>query len=85
LKSFLKEVEGFALGDYSAALSKGDQLAAAERKATIDKLIRYTGLDARYLDETNLRWDVSLRARGNLRWHLLKNGLAPPPLFCAML
>src|SRR4029077_13548022 len=59
LKSFLKEVEGFALGDYSAALSKGDQLAAAERKATIDKLIRYTGLDARYLDETNLRWDVS--------------------------
>jgi carboxypeptidase C (cathepsin A) len=67
LKSFLKEVEGFALGDYSAALSKGDQLAAAERKATIDKLIRYTGLDARYLDETNLRWDVSHFTRQLLR------------------
>ena len=67
LKTYLKEVEGFALGDYSVALSKGDELPAAERKATIDKLVRYTGLDARYLDETNLRWDVSHFARQLLR------------------
>jgi carboxypeptidase C (cathepsin A) len=63
LKSFLKEVEGFAMGEYAAALAKGDDLPPAERKAVIDKLMRYTGLEARYLDETNLRFDVSHFAR----------------------
>jgi carboxypeptidase C (cathepsin A) len=67
LKSYLKEVESFALGEYSVALSKGDELPAAERKATIDKLARYTGLDAHYLDESNLRWDVSHFSRQLLR------------------
>jgi carboxypeptidase C (cathepsin A) len=67
LKAFLKEVEGFALGEYANALAKGDDLPAAERKALIDKLVRYTGLDARYLDETNLRWDVAHFTRQLLR------------------
>ena len=67
LKSFLKEAESFAMGEYSAALAKGDELSAAERKATIDKLVRFTGLDARYLDETNLRWDVQHFSRQLLR------------------
>ena len=67
LKSFLKEAEGFALGEYAAALSKGDELTPAERKVIIDKLVRYTGIEARYLDETNLRWDVSHFARQLLR------------------
>jgi len=67
LKSFLKEVEGFAMGEYSAALAKGDDLPAAERKAIIDKLVRYCGLDAHYIDESNLRWDVSHFARQLLR------------------
>jgi carboxypeptidase C (cathepsin A) len=67
LKSFLKEVEGFALGEYNTALAKGDDLPAGERKAVIEKLIRYTGLDAKYLEETNLRWDVSHFARQLLR------------------
>jgi carboxypeptidase C (cathepsin A) len=67
LKAFLKEAEGFASGEYATALMKGDTLGAAERKATIDKLVRYTGLDARYLDETNLRWDVSHFTRQLLR------------------
>jgi carboxypeptidase C (cathepsin A) len=67
LKSFLKEAEGFAIGEYSAALAKGDELPAAERKAVIDKLVRFTGLDAHYLDQTNLRWDVSHFARQLLR------------------
>ncbi|HEV2689323.1 MAG TPA: hypothetical protein VGV35_12240, partial [Bryobacteraceae bacterium] len=67
LKSYLKEVENFALGEYSTALSKGDELSAAERKTTIDKLVRYTGLDAHYIDESNLRWDVSHFARQLLR------------------
>ena len=67
LKSFLKESEAFALGEYSTALSKGDELPAAERKAVIDKLVRFTGLDAHYLDQTNLRWDVSHFTRQLLR------------------
>jgi carboxypeptidase C (cathepsin A) len=67
LKSFLKEAEGFAMGEYAAALAKGDDLSPAERKAVIDKLVRYTGLEARYLEETNLRFDVSHFARELLR------------------
>jgi carboxypeptidase C (cathepsin A) len=67
LKTFLKEAESLALGEYANALAKGDELPAAERKAAIDKLVRYTGLDAHYLDETNLRWDVSHFARQLLR------------------
>jgi carboxypeptidase C (cathepsin A) len=67
LQPFLKEVEAFAMGDYAVALGKGDELSPAERKATIDKLVRYTGLDAHYLEETNLRWDVSHFTRQLLR------------------
>jgi carboxypeptidase C (cathepsin A) len=67
LKSFLKDAESFALTEYSNALAKGDELPAAERKAVIEKLTRFTGLDAHYLDETNLRWDVSHFARQLLR------------------
>jgi carboxypeptidase C (cathepsin A) len=67
LKSFLKEVENFAIGEYSSAMNKGDELTGAERKAVIDKLVRYTGLDAHYLEETNLRWDVSHFTRQLLR------------------
>jgi carboxypeptidase C (cathepsin A) len=67
LKPFLKEVEGFAMGEYSAALNKGDALTPAERKATIDKLARYTGLEARYIDRSNLRYDVSHFTRELLR------------------
>ena len=67
LQPFLKEVEAFAMGEYAVALGKGDDLTPAERKATIDKLVRYTGLDARYLEDTNLRWDVSHFTRQLLR------------------
>jgi carboxypeptidase C (cathepsin A) len=63
LKSFLKEAESFAMGEYAAALAKGDELAPAERKPVVDKLVRYTGLEARYLERTNLRFDVSHFAR----------------------
>jgi carboxypeptidase C (cathepsin A) len=59
LKSFLKEAETFAMGDYSSALDKGDALGAAERKAVIEKLVRFTGLDPKYIDDSNLRWDVA--------------------------
>ena len=67
LKPFLKEVEDFALGEYSAALSKGDDLSASDRKSIIAKLVRYTGLDSRYIDDSELRWDVSHFTRQLLR------------------
>jgi len=65
--AFRKEVEAFAMGEYANALAKGDELPAAERKAVIDKLVRYTGLDASYIDESNLRWDVQHFARELMR------------------
>jgi len=67
MKSFLKDAETFAMGDYAVALGKGDQISPAERKATIEKLVRFTGLDPKYLDETNLRWDVAHFTRELMR------------------
>ncbi len=67
LKSLLKEVETFAMGEYSSALNKGDELPPAERKAVIDKLVRYAGVDAKYIDESNLRFDVAHFSRELLR------------------
>jgi carboxypeptidase C (cathepsin A) len=67
LKSFLREVEGFAMGEYSMALNKGDALPAADRKAVLDKLVRYLGLEGRYIDQSNLRVDVSHFTRELLR------------------
>jgi carboxypeptidase C (cathepsin A) len=67
VKSFLKEVEGFAMGEYTTALNKGDALPPAERKAIIDKLVKYTGLEARYIDQSDLRYDVSHFTRELLR------------------
>ncbi len=67
LKSFVQEVKNFATGEFSLALNKGDQLPEAERKAIVEKLVRYTGLDAHYIEESNLRFDVSHFARQLLR------------------
>ncbi len=67
LKSFLKDAENFAMTDYATALNKGDDLPPAERKATIEKIARYTGLDQTWLDETNLRFDVGHFTRQLLR------------------
>jgi carboxypeptidase C (cathepsin A) len=67
LRAFLKEVEGFAMGEYSTALNKGDALPANERKAVVDKLMRYTGLEARYIEQSNLRYDVQHFTRELLR------------------
>jgi carboxypeptidase C (cathepsin A) len=67
LKSFLKDAENFAMTDYSTALNKGDDITPAERKAIIEKISRYTGLDPQYLDDTNLRFDVGHFTRQLLR------------------
>lgn len=58
LQNLLKEVEAFASGPYQQALMKGDELPAEERKSVISKLQAYTGLDADYIDQANLRFNV---------------------------
>jgi carboxypeptidase C (cathepsin A) len=67
LKATLKEAENWAMTGYLQALDKGDQLTPAERKTVIEKLVRYTGLDARYIDNSELRFDVAHFTRELLR------------------
>jgi len=55
LKSFLKEVEAFAAGEYAAALLKGDGLAREERAAIVGRLADYTGLSREFIERSNLR------------------------------
>jgi carboxypeptidase C (cathepsin A) len=55
LQSLLKEVEKFALGEYAAALLKGDQMTRRERDGIVEKLARYTGLSPAFIRRSNLR------------------------------
>jgi len=57
LRKFLDEVEAFALGEYLAALVKGDRLPDAERDRVAQKVARYTGLKTEYIVSANLRVD----------------------------
>jgi len=67
LKATLKEAEGWAMTGYLAALNKGSRLPEAERKTAVEKLARYTGLEPRYVDESDLRIDVAHFTRELLR------------------
>lgn len=58
LADVLAEVTAFAEGDYLVALAQGDRLSDDERQAVADRLMRYTGLDGRYLDGTHLRIEI---------------------------
>ena len=55
LDAFLKEVRGFAGGQYASALLKGDRLEASEKEEVLTKLSAYTGLSKEYLLKANLR------------------------------
>ena len=63
LKTLLKEVEKFALGEYSEALLKGDRLTKRERTRMIEKMAHLTGLSAEFIDRTNLRIRTSISSR----------------------
>ena len=58
LRRTLEEVERWAMTDYAAALAKGSSLTPQERQEVIDKLARYTGLDRRWLDNSDLRVEI---------------------------
>lgn len=55
LQPVLNEAEEFALGEYAAALLKGDALSAKERAGVAEKLSRYTGISQEYILRSNLR------------------------------
>jgi carboxypeptidase C (cathepsin A) len=67
LRATLKEVENWANTDYLAALNKGDDLTPLERKAIIEKLARYTSLEPRDIEESDLRIDEGRFVRELLR------------------
>ncbi len=58
LQATLREVEAFALGEYTLGLAKGAALTASERARIVQKLARYTGLSAAYVERTNLRISI---------------------------
>ena len=54
----LREVEEFAVGEYTVALMKGTDLLEDERQEVIKKLTRYTGLSIDYIGRTDLRVNI---------------------------
>jgi carboxypeptidase C (cathepsin A) len=58
LRKTLDEVERWATTEYAVALGKGDRLTPEERQSVIEKLARYTGLDRKFIDNSNLRIEI---------------------------
>jgi carboxypeptidase C (cathepsin A) len=65
LKQVVAEARTFAFGEYMAALTRGNTLGDAERRAMADKLARYSGLSSTFILNANLRVD-SARFRKEL-------------------
>lgn len=55
LKTFLHEVEHFALTDYTSALQDGTAITDEKLEQTAQKLHQYTGLPVDYIKRANLR------------------------------
>ncbi len=55
LQKLLAEVGEFAMGEYAAALLKGDLLTRRERAQIVEKMARYTGLSPAFIERSNLR------------------------------
>ncbi len=55
LQALLREVEQFAMTDYTLALMQGDQLSKEEQEGIASRLAMYTGLSKDYILRSNLR------------------------------
>ena len=55
LNKLLKEVEEFALNEYTLALMKGDRLSENEKNNIAEKLSKYIGVSKEYILQANLR------------------------------
>jgi carboxypeptidase C (cathepsin A) len=58
VKKAAQESRDWALGEYWAALNKGDAMTPQEHANVVDKLSRYTGLSKEIIEWANLRIDV---------------------------
>lgn len=67
LDAFRAEVETFAKGDYAAALLQGARLAPDKRTEIVDRLSRYTSMDPREIDQSDLRIEPGYFRRELLR------------------
>jgi len=67
VQEIVSEVEQWAATDYTLALDKGDRLSASERQDVVNKLSRYTGLAAQFIDNANLRVSLNLFRKELLR------------------
>ncbi|HEX8688271.1 MAG TPA: hypothetical protein VF654_17285, partial [Pyrinomonadaceae bacterium] len=59
LRKTLDEVERWAANEYTVALAKGDRLTQPERQEVIDRLSRYTGLGKSFIENSDLRIEIS--------------------------
>ena len=55
LKAVVDQARVFAFGEYAQALTKGNTLTDAERKAVAQKLARFSGLPPQFIEASNLR------------------------------
>jgi carboxypeptidase C (cathepsin A) len=55
LEQVCDEARTFAMGDYATALMKGARLTPPERASIIERIARFTGLSADYVDKADLR------------------------------
>ena len=67
IRATLDEVERFALGEYTLALMQGVALPTEQRAQIVEKLARYTGLSADYVERTDLRINSDRFAKELLR------------------
>ena len=67
LATTLARAESWAATDYTTALVQGDSLAAEKRREIADKLAEFTGLDAGFIANRNLRIDNGSFVRELLR------------------
>lgn len=58
LEDVLREVEAWAANEYTVALMQGNQLQGKKRTAVVKQLARYTGLEARHIEQSNLRIQI---------------------------
>ena len=67
VQEVVAEVEPWASHEYSQALERGDRLSAQQRQEVVARLARYTGLSGSFIDNANLRVNLSLFRKELLR------------------
>ncbi len=67
LDDLLREVEAWTIDTYAHALERGDRLGEEERREVVKTLARYTGLSEEYVDNSDLRVEISRFCKELLR------------------